>query len=157
MDRSVSYTILGEPASKANSRKIVRFGKRMASIKSDKARAYVEAVAAQVPVLTNLLEGELRVDCTIYYASERPDLDPSALWDALQGRVYKNDRQLREQHLHHRIDRQRPRVEVTFTERRSDAVESGGPASHKRRVNRNAAREAGGGDVDAQPGVRGSV
>ena len=36
--REHSFTIDGEPASKANSRKIVMFGKRPAVIKSDKAR-----------------------------------------------------------------------------------------------------------------------
>jgi Holliday junction resolvase RusA-like endonuclease len=139
MERTISYIILGEPASKANSRRLVRFGKRVASIKSDKARAYVDAVIAQVPVLNPLMEGELRVDCTIYYASERPDLDPSCLWDALQGRVYKNDRQLREQHLYHQIDRERPRAEVTFTERRGAPVEGGGPPGRKRSRNRDVA------------------
>ena len=150
MERSLSFTILGEPASKANSRRLVRFGKRIASIKSDKARAYAEAVAAQVPVLNKLMEGELRVDCTIYYASERPDLDPSIIWDALQGRIYKNDRQLREQHLFHEIDRERPRAELTITERRSVSVEGGDPPGRKGRRVRNAAGKAAGGSVDAQ-------
>lgn len=142
MGRSVSYTILGEPASKANSRKLVRFGNRPASIRSDKARAYADAVAMQVPILDPLMEGELRVECTIYYASQRPDLDPSIIWDALQGRVYSNDRQLREQHLFHEIDRHRPRAEITITERRSEAVESGDPPGGKGRRVRKAAREA---------------
>lgn len=142
MGRSVSYTILGEPASKANSRKLVRFGGRPAFIKSDKARAYAQAVAMQVPILDPLLEGELRVDCTIFYASERPDLDPSVIWDALQGRVFRNDRQLREQHLFHEIDRHRPRAEITITERRSEAVESSDPPGGKRRRVRSSAREA---------------
>lgn len=142
MGRSVSYTILGEPASKANSRKLVRFGNRPASIRSDKARAYADAVAMQVPILDPLMEGELRVECTIYYASQRPDLDPSIIWDALQGRVYKNDRQLREQHLFHEIDRHRPRAEITITERRSEAVESGDPTGGKGRRVRKSAREA---------------
>lgn len=142
MGRSVSYTILGEPASKANSRKLVRFGNRPASIRSDKARAYADAVAMQVPILDPLMEGELRVECTIYYASQRPDLDPSIIWDALQGRVYKNDRQLREQHLFHEIDRHRPRAEITITERRSKAVEGGDPPGGKGHRVRKTAREA---------------
>lgn len=52
---SVSFTIYGEPASKANSRKLVTFGKRPAFIKSDKARAYLKDFHSQVPSLDELL------------------------------------------------------------------------------------------------------
>ena len=48
--RVVTFTILGEPASKANSRKIVTMGqgenKRAAVIKSEKALNYVDSAAA---------------------------------------------------------------------------------------------------------------
>lgn len=128
--RSWTGTIYAEPASKANSRKLVTFGGewltiagrrtrvggRPASIKSDKARAFEKAVARQVPVLSPMLGGRLCIIATIYYATERPDLDESVILDALQGRVYANDRQVREKHIYHRIDRRNPRVVVFIEE-----------------------------------------
>ena len=42
-----SFTIEGEPASKANSRKIVLISGKPASIKSDKARLYAKMFNAQ--------------------------------------------------------------------------------------------------------------
>lgn len=110
----LSLTILGEPASKANSRQLVtnpKTGKPM-FIKSAKARIFVKAVQKQVPVHEPLLTGPLVARITIYYATERPDLDESLVLDALQGRVYRNDRQVREKHVYHAIDRANPRAEV---------------------------------------------
>ena len=66
-DNNVTFTILGEPASKANSRKLVRFGNRPAFIKSDKARNYLVLFKSQVPQLEELLEGDLVVYIQIYY------------------------------------------------------------------------------------------
>ena len=37
---SIKFVVEGEPASKANSRKIVKFGKRFGVIKSEKARKH---------------------------------------------------------------------------------------------------------------------
>jgi Holliday junction resolvase RusA-like endonuclease len=110
----VRILIRGEPASKANSRRIVMFGKRPASIKSEKARDYERAAALQVRTLPRLLEGPLRVSMWILYSTERPDLDPSLILDVLQGRVYANDRQVREMHLYHAIDRHNPRAEIVI-------------------------------------------
>ena len=110
----LSFTIYGEPASKANSRQLVtnpKAGKPM-FIKSAKARKYVNAVQHQVPIEKPLLTGPLVARITIYYATERPDLGESLILDALQGRVYKNDRQVREKHVYHAIDRAKPRAEV---------------------------------------------
>ena len=64
-----------------------------------------------------MLEGELRVSMTIYYASQRPDLDPSLILDAMQGKIYVNDRQVREIHLYHAIDKDNPRAEITVEPR----------------------------------------
>ena len=58
----------------------------------------------------------------LYYASRRPDLDPSLILDALQGRVYRNDRAVREMHLYHRLDRENPRAEI-FLEEMTDEYE----------------------------------
>lgn len=105
--------IHGELASKANSRQLVTIRGRPAFIKSKKARGYASDVAKQVRPLKPMLEGNLRFSAKIFYASQRPDLDASVLLDALQGLIYANDRQCREIHLYHFIDKQNPRAEVT--------------------------------------------
>ena len=124
---TVRLTSLGEPASKANSRKIVTIGGRPASIKSAKASAYASAAQLQIPALARVMfEGPVCVTMTIYYASERPDLDESLILDVMQAQyagagksrvcvrrgVYRNDRQVRERHIYHRIDRINPRAEI---------------------------------------------
>ena len=124
----IKLTILGEPASKANSRRIVKFGERLASIKSTKALNYEQSTLSQIPESAKLmLEGELRADIQIYYASNRPDLDESVLLDCLQAKykkgelvrkgVYINDRQVREKHIYHGIDKANPRAEIEITRR----------------------------------------
>ena len=115
----ISLTILGEPASKSNSRELKwNFkAKRNFLVKSDKARAYEQAVKLQVKPLPKLLEGELRADIKIYYASQRPDLDESVILDALQGLIYKNDRQVRTKFVDHAIDKANPRAEIVVRPR----------------------------------------
>lgn len=130
MQEVVRLTVLGEPASKANSRRLVRFGGRTAFIKSQKALAYADAFYRQVPLREVPLEGELRVDINIHYASHRPDLDASLILDLLQQRgVYRNDRQVRELHLHHFIDRQNPRAEIAIKPRELLATVASGDYS----------------------------
>ena len=121
----ISFTILGEAASGKNSRKIVTNPKtkRPLLIKSSKARDYAVAVALQAPLCEPLLKGRLCMTVRLYYASERPDLDASVLLDALQGKVYKNDRQVREQHFYHAIDRRNPRAEVTVEALQGDLLQ----------------------------------
>lgn len=104
-------TIIGECCSKANSRRIVMFGNRPASIKSDKARAYADDAALQIPKMP-LHEGPVSVECTIWYRTRRPDLDPSLILDALQGRIIVNDRQVVELIARKGWDRKNPRAEV---------------------------------------------
>lgn len=126
----VTLTILGEPASKANSRKIVSFGGRPASIKSDKARSFEKSAILQIPAeAKRMLTGKLCATLRIFYASERPDLDESVVLDVLQAKfsgsgkervcirkgVYLNDRQVREKHVFHGVDRNNPRVEIEIT------------------------------------------
>lgn len=125
----IALTILGEPASKANSRKLVKFGERMVSVKSDKALAYERDALRQIPPLCRVrLQGPVAAYMAIYYASERPDLDESLILDILQDRftgkgearvllqagVYMNDRQVRERHIYHRIDARNPRAEIVI-------------------------------------------
>jgi Holliday junction resolvase RusA-like endonuclease len=111
--RYVEFTILGEPASKANSRRIVPAGNgRVRSIKSDKALKYLTAFERQCPVLEEKLEGELRLYLFIHYASRRPDLDGSLIEDALQGKIYANDRAITEKHYAKSIDPGNPRTVI---------------------------------------------
>tara|TARA_R110000823_G_C15565669_1_gene461119 strand:+ start:28 stop:405 length:378 start_codon:yes stop_codon:yes gene_type:complete len=111
-DNATHLIVAGEPASKANSRQIVMFGKRPAIIKSKKARDYVKAFEKQVKPLTSLLEGDLAVHITIYYASRRPDLDESVILDCMERVIYGNDRQVKEKHIFHGLDKDNPRSEI---------------------------------------------
>jgi len=106
----VTFTILGEPASKANSRKAVMFGNRPAFIKSDKARAYVTAFEAQCPKLEVPFEEDVRVEMLIYYATRRPDLDESLILDCMQGPIYRNDRQVKQKMIYWGLDKTNPRT-----------------------------------------------
>lgn len=108
----VSLKIFGEPASKANSRKMVRFGGMSRLIKSSKALAYSEMFRRQCKPLPHLLEGDLRVTLRIWYASRRPDLDESLILDLMQGLIYVNDRQVKERHAYWGLDPENPRAEI---------------------------------------------
>ncbi len=123
MMRSVRLILHGEPASKANSRRLVTIRGQARLIKSQKALDYVAAVKATYPPLSPLLEGDLRMVADVYYASRRPDLDVSLILDALQDIVYRNDRQVREMHLYHHLDRANPRAEITLEEMHDDTDE----------------------------------
>lgn len=104
----VSFTIFGEPASKANSRRWT--GKFF--IKSEKALNYSKAFKQQCPVLDPLMDGDLKVTIKIWYASRRPDLDPSLIFDLMQDCIYVNDRQIKEQHLYWALDKENPRSDI---------------------------------------------
>lgn len=109
----LEFTILGEPVSKANSRQLVSIRGAPRVIKSRKALRYVADATLQVPTQWPLLHGLVAVTLRMFYASERADLDESLVLDILQGRIYVNDRQVREKHVYHAIDRANPRVEVS--------------------------------------------
>ena len=110
--QALSINIFGEPASKANSRRVVRYGGVSRLIKSKKALTYSDVFLQQCPVLPNLMEGDLRVTMHIYYASRRPDLDESLILDLMQGCVYLNDRQVKERHTYWHLDPDSPRSEI---------------------------------------------
>jgi Holliday junction resolvase RusA-like endonuclease len=123
MMRSVRLILHGEPASKANSRRLVTIRGQARLIKSQKALDYVAAVKRTYPPLVPLLEGDLRMVADVYYATRRPDLDVSLILDALEGIAYRNDRQVREMHLYHHLDRENPRAEITLEEMHNDTDE----------------------------------
>lgn len=114
--RKTSFVVFGEPASKANSRKVVRFGQRIAVIKSSKAREYVGAFKHQVKKMDELMTGDLSVHIKIFYSSRRPDLDESVILDCMQGLIYENDRQVKEKHIYHGLDKENPRAEIIVEE-----------------------------------------
>jgi Holliday junction resolvase RusA-like endonuclease len=107
-----AIVVYGEPASKANSRRVVRFGGQSRLIKSQKALDYSEAFRLQVKPVVPLLEGDVRVFIRIWYASRRPDLDESLILDLMQGVFYINDRQVKEKHIFWGLDKESPRAEI---------------------------------------------
>lgn len=129
----IRFTVYGEPASKANSRELATIGpkddRRTILRKSDKALDYRRTTLPQIPPKARQrLDVPVRMTLWMFYASERPDLDESQLLDLLQDQwrrdkrtgervlvqagVYRNDRQVRERHVYHAIDRKHPRVEI---------------------------------------------
>lgn len=92
---TISFTTKGEPASKSNSRRLVTFGGKPRFIKSEKALNFVKSFQLQCPCLDKLIEEDVSVTMTIYYSTRRPDLDESVVLDAMQGFIYKNDRQVK--------------------------------------------------------------
>jgi Holliday junction resolvase RusA-like endonuclease len=109
--QALAFKILGEPASKANSRKMVTIGGSPRLIKSAKALSYASAFKLQAKA-GRMIEGDVAVHITIWYASRRPDLDESLILDLLQDVAYKNDRQVKEKHIYWALDPQNPRCEI---------------------------------------------
>jgi Holliday junction resolvase RusA-like endonuclease len=124
--QALSFKIFGEPASKANSRRIVRYRGMSRMIKSEKALGYVEVFKRQVDNSSGEpLEGDVSVTMTIWYASRRPDLDESLILDLLQGHAYLNDRQVKEKHIYWGgVDKENPRTEI-LVEHRAVAGQDG--------------------------------
>ena len=108
----LSQIIFGEPASKANSRRVVHYGGMSRLIKSKKALSYSDVFRQQCKPLAVLMTGDLRITMHIYYASRRPDLDESLILDLLQGLVYVNDRQVKERHTYWHLAPESPRTEM---------------------------------------------
>ena len=119
---NVMFTIEGEPASKANSRKLVMIKGRMIPIKSQKALDYVKAFQKQIPKIDPLTEEYVKVEMMIYYASRRPDLDESLILDCMQNYVYYNDRQVKEKHIYWGLDKQNPRTIIRVSEFRKEDI-----------------------------------
>ena len=111
--QALSFTIYGEPASKANSRRLVHFGTNPMFIKSQKALNYGKVFKQQCPVLETLIEDDVRLTIHIWYASRRPDLDESLILDLMQGCIYVNDRQVKERHCFWHLDKDNPRTDIT--------------------------------------------
>lgn len=103
--------IIGELASKSNSRKIVRFGSRVASIKSQAARDYVKSFILQAGHYDKAFEGPVKLVAVCWYKDMRRDLDIALLQDCIQAAgIIKNDRQVWEIQARRRLDKKEPRV-----------------------------------------------
>ena len=112
-----TFIIFGEPASKANNRKLVTLAGRPAFIKSRKARDYVTEFQRQCRNQTTVMtDRDVRVELMIYYASRRPDLDESVILDAMQGIVYVNDRQVKQRMAYWGLDKDMPRAVIRVVE-----------------------------------------
>ena len=115
LDRDLcELTIDGEPASKANSRQLVKMGDKFRVIKSRKAIDYSKAFLIQCPVADTLYEEDLAIALKIFYKSKRPDLDESLILDLLQDKIYKNDRSIKFKYVEWGLDRQYPRILVVL-------------------------------------------
>ena len=114
--QALMFEILGEPASKSNSRRMIRIGGMPRLIKSVKALSYSELFKHQMKDLEltkkNMIQGDVVVHIMIWYASRRPDLDESLILDLLQGFAYENDRQVKEKHIYWGLDRKNPRCAI---------------------------------------------
>jgi Holliday junction resolvase RusA-like endonuclease len=127
---AVRFTILGEAASKANSRNIVTIAGRPSSIKSKKALDFETEALLQIPAeARRMFVGMVAVELRVFYASMRPDLDESIVLDVLQAKfaaitkdkprrlvrrgVYLNDRQVWHKRITRGLDPTNPRIEVT--------------------------------------------
>jgi len=126
----ITFTILGEAASKANSRRLVTIGNRSASIKSSKALKFERSALLLIPAeAKQMLDGDIKATVKLYYSTRRPDLDESIVLDIMQAKfkgsgknrecvrrgVYLNDRQIKEKHIYHGIDKHNPRAEIEIT------------------------------------------
>jgi len=114
MTQALSLKIFGEPASKANSRRVVRYGGISRLIKSAKALTYSDVFKQQCADFKGeMISGDVSVTVRIWYASRRPDLDESLILDLLQGVTYANDRQVKEKHIYWMgVDKENPRCEI---------------------------------------------
>jgi Holliday junction resolvase RusA-like endonuclease len=131
MKYPVEFVVYGEPASKANQRKLVKnknTGKNM-FIKSQKALTYEQDFKRQCPQLDPPISEDVKVTMTIFYASRRPDLDESVILDCMQSvtvkhptikkkrvvvrnNIYLNDRQVKHKDIRWGLDRDNPRAEI---------------------------------------------
>lgn len=138
----IAFTILGQVVSLKNSFRVITIKGRGSLTKSSDAKAYERSTRLQIPpTARQMLTGPLRVTIRAFYTWNGPDLDCALLLDLMQAEyrripgklialgggkfeeaeadrvlvtkgVYENDRQVREIHLFHGIDKVNPRAEI---------------------------------------------
>lgn len=118
MGERIEFTIPSEPATKKTSQRVVRAGRRMRIIPSERtiswtatARTFMQFAMRGRPPLTGLVAVTYR----FYRRRDVADLGglEAALDDALQGPIIENDRQIVQRVSERLVDRENPRVEVT--------------------------------------------
>ena len=73
----------------------------------------MKAFQQQCPNLDDVMfEEDVEVRAKIYYRTRRPDLDESVILDAMQGLIYKNDRQVKRKVIEWGLDKEHPRAEI---------------------------------------------
>ena len=114
MSDKIKFVVKGQPYSKANSRRLVKFGGKPRFIKSAKALEYGKSFVLQCPKQRILIpkSEDVSVTMTIYYSNRRPDLDESLILDLMQVLIYENDRSVKEKHIYWGLDKENPRAEI---------------------------------------------
>ena len=114
MSDKIKFVVKGQCYSKANSRRLVSIGGKPRFIKSKQALKYAEDFSWQCPQQKTLIpkDKDVSVTMTIYYSNRRPDLDESLVLDLMQGKIYENDRSVKEKHIYHGLDKENQRAEI---------------------------------------------
>lgn len=153
--------IEAQPYSKANSRRMATFRRKdgrtgLRSIKSEKALNFdaIAKAAALCYMKTPPFEGDVAVYALLAYGSRRSDVDESLLLDSLQGKCYKNDRQVRIKLIFGIVDSDRPRATVLIKQIRSGVAGvskkkplARGPFANSERPVRPVAKDTGEGSA----------
>lgn len=112
------YCIKGSYVSMKNSKRIVRFGNRIASIKKQKALDWEQLAAMQIRPAKEPYLGPVALIGHFYYDNVRADLDENLLKDFLQirkpgkpcAKLVKDDNQIKRHDTIWMLDKQNPRV-----------------------------------------------
>lgn len=111
-------TVTGILRSKANSRVLRVINGRYVPIKSRDAQLFQADAIIQLQALyggRKPISGDLVLEATVFYPNRRSDLDISLFEDILQrAEIIENDRQFKELHLYHGLDKDNPRVEFAI-------------------------------------------
>ena len=116
------FTLAGAPMTGTNSKRIVRFGNRAGLIKSQAALSWQAAMVGQLVVAhaqRPAITTAVGVTLYVYRVRNTGDTDNfvKPVLDALQSAaVLVNDRLVSELHVYRRLDKHRPRVEISITE-----------------------------------------
>ncbi len=89
------------------------------TIPDKKALGFASTFADQILTLRikSPLKGSLRSNVTVFYPSQRQDLDCALVYDLLQKHgIIENDRQIIEKHEYRQTDKDNPRVEIQVEE-----------------------------------------
>lgn len=94
---------------------ISRWGKRYLT---DEAETYMEAVRYACSYRGEPITAPINVEVWYYFPNHRRRdiLNDKLTWDALEGMIYKDDKQIAEAHIYKRYDSDNPRTEIIVSE-----------------------------------------